>query len=148
MEDDLLSLRERRGIVQQTSNTRPVKEGKVVKLKEEGTAKCLWPLAWVMTRSTQLPSLLVVHLREKRTIPKLIRRLYHRFMESASFHNYIYGRQCTLVTDHRLLYLVLRMEFLHWQQVDCSVGPCICHHMITRLSSDLPRLIQMQMVSL
>ena len=45
--DYLLSLRERRGIVQQTSNTRPVKEGEVVILKEEGTTKCLWPLARV-----------------------------------------------------------------------------------------------------
>ena len=29
------------------SNTRPVKEGEVVILREEGTAKCLWPLARV-----------------------------------------------------------------------------------------------------
>ena len=43
----MLSLRERRGIIQPTSNTRPVKEGEVVILKEEGTAKCLWPLARV-----------------------------------------------------------------------------------------------------
>ena len=43
----MLSLRERRGIIQPTSNTRPVKEGEVAILKEEGTAKCLWPLARV-----------------------------------------------------------------------------------------------------
>ena len=45
--DYLLSLRERRGIIQPTPNARPVKEGEVVILREEGTAKCLWPLAWV-----------------------------------------------------------------------------------------------------
>ena len=45
--DYLLSLRERRGLIQPTSNTRPVKEGEVVILREEGTAKCLWPLAQV-----------------------------------------------------------------------------------------------------
>ena len=45
--DYLLSLRERRGLIQPTSNTRPVKEGEVVILREEGTAKCLWSLARV-----------------------------------------------------------------------------------------------------
>ena len=43
----MLSLRERRGIIQPISNTKPGKEGEFVILKEEGTAKCLWPLAWV-----------------------------------------------------------------------------------------------------
>ena len=46
--DYLLSLQERRGILQPASNTRPVKEGETVILKEEGTAKCLWKLARVM----------------------------------------------------------------------------------------------------
>ena len=45
--DYLLSMQERRGIVQPTSNTRPVKEGEVVILREKGRAKCLWPLARV-----------------------------------------------------------------------------------------------------
>ena len=45
--DYLLSLRKRRGLIQPTSNTRPIKEGEVVILREEGTAKCLWPLARV-----------------------------------------------------------------------------------------------------
>ena len=45
--DCSLSLREIRGLIQPTSNTRPVKEGEVVILREEGIAKCLWPLSRV-----------------------------------------------------------------------------------------------------
>ena len=45
--DCSLSLREIRGLIQPTSNTRPVKEGEVVILREEGIEKCLWPLSRV-----------------------------------------------------------------------------------------------------
>lgn len=46
--DYLLSLQERRGITRPSSNTRGVKEGDIVILKEEGTARCLWKLARVI----------------------------------------------------------------------------------------------------
>ena len=44
----LLSLQERRGIPRPSSNMRGVKEGDIVILKEEGTARCLWKLARVI----------------------------------------------------------------------------------------------------
>ena len=46
--DYLLSLQERRDINRPSSNGREIKEGDVVILKEEGTARCLWKLAKII----------------------------------------------------------------------------------------------------
>ena len=46
--DYLLSLQERKGINRPSSNMRGIKEGDIVILKEEGTARCLWKLARII----------------------------------------------------------------------------------------------------
>ena len=46
--DYLLSLRERRAITKPPGNPREVKEGEVVILREDGTARCMWRLACVV----------------------------------------------------------------------------------------------------